>query len=137
MTAQVSRPFPDRPIEGMIGIFVDSLDAEWNDSSESLAVNRLLEKLFKSSRTIDTESLCILPGEQVWSLRLDVHVLDACGNVTDAASLAALAALLDFRRPDSTVIDGKAVIVFNGIFLELVEVTYFFSILLSRNIPFL
>ena len=78
---------------------------------EKLALGRLLERLFKSARTVDTESLCILPGEQVWSLRLDVHVLNHDGNAADAVSLAALAALLDFRRPDSTVIDGKAVIV--------------------------
>lgn len=78
---------------------------------EKLALTRLLERFFKNGRTVDTESLCILPGERVWSIRLDVHVLDHCGNVTDATCLAALAALLDFRRPDSTVIDGKAVIV--------------------------
>lgn len=75
-----------------------------------LVLSRLLERLFKSGRTVDTESLCIVPGEQVWSIRLDVHVLDDNGNVQDAAVLASLAAFLDFRRPDSTVIEGKAVV---------------------------
>lgn len=34
---------------------------------------------------------------QVWSLRLDAHVLDYDGNAIDAISLAALAALSHFR----------------------------------------
>lgn len=114
VSAEVTRPYPDRPLEGVLGIYVGALShpsrEDWEESTGQ-SVTRLLERLFKSGRTVDTESLCILPGEQVWSVRLDVHILDDCGNVTDAATLASLAALADFRRPDSTVIDGKAVIV--------------------------
>ena len=46
---------------------------------------------------------------QVWYLRVDIHVLDADGNVTDAVVLSALAALLSFRRPDVSVggADGR------------------------------
>lgn len=46
---------------------------------------------------------------QVWFLRVDIHVLDADGNLADAAVLSALAALLSFRRPDVTVggADGR------------------------------
>lgn len=40
---------------------------------------------------------------QVWSLRVDVHILQADGNVSDAAVLCVLAALLAFRRPAVTV----------------------------------
>lgn len=36
---------------------------------------------------------------QVWSLRVDVHVLSADGNIGDAVVMCALAALLAFRRP--------------------------------------
>ena len=43
---------------------------------------------------------------QVWHVRVDVHVLDHAGNVVDAALLAALAALLAFRRPDASVAPG-------------------------------
>lgn len=55
---------------------------------------------------------CVLP--QVWHLRVDVHVLDHCGNLTDACGLSALAALMAFRRPDVTVgggEDGQAITV--------------------------
>ena len=36
-------------------------------------------------------------------MRCDVHVIDAGGNIVGAASLAAAAALLSFRRPEATV----------------------------------
>jgi len=39
----------------------------------------------------------------VWTIRVDVHVLNYDGNVIDAASVAATAALLHFRRPDVSV----------------------------------
>lgn len=39
----------------------------------------------------------------MWHLRVDVHVLDHQGALVDACGLAALAALMAFRRPDVTV----------------------------------
>ena len=43
------------------------------------------------------------PAAQVWHLRVDVHVLDHGGNLTDACCLAALAALRAFRKPEAAV----------------------------------
>ena len=50
-----------------------------------------------------------VPRKQVWYLRVDIHVLDADGNLADAVVLSALAALLSFRRPDVSVggADGR------------------------------
>jgi len=39
----------------------------------------------------------------VWAVRVDVHVLNYDGNVIDVASVAAVAALMHFRRPDVSV----------------------------------
>jgi exosome complex RNA-binding protein Rrp42 (RNase PH superfamily) len=44
---------------------------------------------------------------QVWSIRVDIHVLDSAGNLTDACCLAALAALLGFRKPQVEVDQSK------------------------------
>ena len=44
----------------------------------------------------DTHNLCLL-CVQVWSVRVDVHVLDHCGNITDCATVAAITALKHFR----------------------------------------
>jgi len=62
------------------------------------------------SRCIDTESLCITSGLRVWTIRVDVHVLNYDGNVTDAACVAAIAALSHFRRPDVSVCGDDVVI---------------------------
>lgn len=43
------------------------------------------------------------PTSQVWSLRVDVRVLDNCGNLVDACCLAALAALVAYRKPQASV----------------------------------
>lgn len=52
---------------------------------------------------------------QVWSLRVDVHVLDSAGNLVDACCLAALAALLGFRKPqvevDQAAGEGEAQVI--------------------------
>lgn len=40
---------------------------------------------------------------QVWSLRVDVQVVDFCGNALDAAELVAITALKHAHRPEVTV----------------------------------
>ncbi len=42
---------------------------------------------------IDLEKLCIEPGKEVWINFIDIYVLDYDGNLFDAASLGAVAAL--------------------------------------------
>jgi exosome complex component RRP42 len=55
----------------------------------------------RESKAVDLEALCIVPGKQVWIIFIDVHILDDCGNILDAASLGAIAALLSTKVPAS------------------------------------
>ena len=71
------------------------------EQAQELAL--VLERAIRETGAVDVESLCVLAGRRVWHVRCDVHVLDACGNIAGAASLAADAALLSFRRPEATV----------------------------------
>ncbi|NXU87626.1 EXOS9 protein, partial [Xiphorhynchus elegans] len=48
---------------------------------------------------------------QVWQIRLDMHLLNHDGNITDAASIAGIVALCHFRRPDVSV-QGEEVTVY-------------------------
>lgn len=118
MSAEVTRPFGDRASEGMLqfstsfsGMSEPGVDAStrWG-SDRAIEVGRIVEKSIRESKAVDTEALCIVPGEKVWSVRCDVHVLDHEGNVVDCAVLAAITALHAFRRPDVTVV-GDAVTV--------------------------
>jgi exosome complex component RRP45 len=74
-------------------------------------ISRLIEKSMRRSRAIDTEGLCIVAGEKVWQIRVDLHFLDHDGNFVDCASIAAITSLLHFRRPDVTVVGEEVTIV--------------------------
>lgn len=81
-------------------------------SQNELLLSRLLEKTLRRSGALDTESLCLLAGQKVWSIRADVHVLSHDGNHVDAASIAIIAALQHFRKPDVSV-EGEVVTVWS------------------------
>lgn len=72
---------------------------------------RVIERAIKQSRAVDTEALCIVPGEKVWSLRVDIRILDDEGNVVDCACVAAMASLHHFRRPEVSISGEDVVIV--------------------------
>lgn len=36
---------------------------------------------FRESRAVDMESLCVVAGKHVWSVRVDLHILDNGGYV--------------------------------------------------------
>lgn len=52
---------------------------------------------------MDVESLCIIPGEKVFSVHCYVNIIDNNGNIFDAAVLAATSSLCYFRRPDYSI----------------------------------
>ncbi|KAI7898841.1 ribosomal protein S5 domain 2-type protein [Cokeromyces recurvatus] len=109
VSAEVVRPYPDKPTEGQL-IFnteISPMAAPFFEvgsrSEDEVLISRLIEKSLRRSRAIDTEGLCIVAGEKVWQIRVDLLFLDHDGNLVDCASIAAITALLHFRRPDVTV----------------------------------
>jgi exosome complex component RRP45 len=109
VSASLEPPSGGRGNEGSVTIHVEfSPMASPNfeqgrpgEEASELAV--LLERAVRETGAVDVESLCVLAGKRVWHVRCDVHVIDHCGNIAGAASLAAGAALLSFRRPEATV----------------------------------
>ena len=110
-TAELVEPYADRPSEGLLQFFVDfspmaSPAFEPGRASEpAVELMRLLERTVRKSQAIDIESLCVVAGRRVWSVRCDITVLDHRGNLTDATVLAALGALKHLRLP-AVRIDG-------------------------------
>ncbi|OIV92632.1 hypothetical protein TanjilG_17983 [Lupinus angustifolius] len=106
VTAQLLQPYKDRPNEGSLSVFTEfspmaDPSFEPGRSSESaVELGRIVDRGLRESRAIDTESLCVVSGKMVWAIRIDIHVIDNCGNLVDVANVAALAALLTFRRPE-------------------------------------
>ncbi|RQM06054.1 hypothetical protein DH86_00002378, partial [Scytalidium sp. 3C] len=109
VTAEVVKPYPDRPFDGIFTITTElspmtSPAFEPSRPTEvELLLSRLLEKTIRRSSAIDTESLCLLAGQKVWSVRADVHVLSHDGNLIDASCIAVIAALQHFRKPDTSI----------------------------------
>lgn len=118
-------PFLDRPSEGILQVSVDlspSASSSFRqtnpvvagggggsgsagrsqpmDAEQKRLSNRILRTLERLLATaIDTEALCVTPGQWVWKLTLALTVVDAGGNLLDASVLAAMAALRHYRRP--------------------------------------
>lgn len=55
---------------------------------------------------IDLSALVVESDELAWRLTLTIYCIDADGNVTDAALLAAVAALRDLRLPTISALEG-------------------------------
>ncbi|CAK9877850.1 unnamed protein product [Sphagnum jensenii] len=119
VSAQLVQPYPDRPNEGTFAIFTefspmaDPGFEPGRPGEMAVELGRIIDRGLRESKAVDTESLCVLAGRSVWAIRLDIHILDNGGNLIDAANLAALAALLSFRRPECTLggPDGQDIIV--------------------------
>ncbi|XP_009801035.1 exosome complex component RRP45A-like isoform X2 [Nicotiana sylvestris] len=109
VTSQLVQPYRDRPNEGTLSVFTEfspmadpSFEAG-RPSEYAVELGRIIDRGLRESRAVDTESLCVVAGKWVWSIRIDLHILDNGGNLVDAANVAALAALLTFRRPECTL----------------------------------
>ncbi|GAA5861510.1 hypothetical protein JCM5353_003511 [Sporobolomyces roseus] len=116
VSAEIVKPQPDRPYEGFltlnteIGPMASSVFEAGRSSEEEVLMARLLEKALRRSEAVDREALCLVAGQKVWHIKVDIHFLDDCGNMLDCASVAAITALRHFRKPDVTV-NGEEIIV--------------------------
>ncbi|EDX02530.1 exosome complex component rrp45 isoform X2 [Drosophila yakuba] len=113
VTCDMGAPATSRPNEGKLQLnvnlggvaFLD--EVQTTHDQRSLTLNSLLERTFRSSRSVDLESLCVAAEQHVWCIRVDVNVLNHDGNLYDASTIATLAALMHFRRPDVTFTDDE------------------------------
>ncbi|XP_019940065.2 exosome complex component RRP45 [Paralichthys olivaceus] len=118
VSCELVAPKENRPNEGIMFFNIElspmaSPAFEQGRQSElSVKLNRQLERCLRNSKCIDTESLCVVSGEKVWQIRVDVHLLNHDGNLMDAASIAAISALCHFRRPDVSI-QGDEVTVYS------------------------
>jgi len=101
--AEVTRPHDQEPKLGFCfpSVEITSLsleNSEWTRRDEmSVPIASLLSRLLQMC--VNREALCIVPGEAVWVLYVDVYVLEHDGNVQDAALLAAFTALTELTLP--------------------------------------
>jgi exosome complex component RRP42 len=104
---QPGEPFPDAPNRGVIITNAElvplaSPTFEPGPPNEvGIELARVVDRGVRESKAVDLEALCVTPGKQVWIIFIDVHILDDVGNILDASSLGAIAALLTTMVPAS------------------------------------
>ena len=120
ISSRIATPPDGRPREGFIVyqvVFGESSDGSTASATiaasgaamgkdireKENALCDILERTIRDSNIIDLESLCIVPGEKVFSITCKLTVLDNCGNLVDAAGFAVFHALKHFRRPQVSV----------------------------------
>ncbi|MGC9099396.1 MAG: exosome complex protein Rrp42 [Candidatus Micrarchaeia archaeon] len=112
----IDEPMPDKPNEGNLVMSAELLPLASADydtgppSPEAIELARVVDRGIRAANVIDTESLFISEGK-VWSVFIDIYIMNYDGNLFDASTLAAMVALTSTRMPkyeDEKVIrEGK------------------------------
>ena len=63
-------------------------------------ISRFIDKVLKSSRATYRVSLCIVQGRLVWSVGVDLFIINEDGNLLDACFMAAIVCLMNTRMPE-------------------------------------
>jgi exosome complex component RRP42 len=132
----VALPFADTPNEGILIVNAELVPLAspvfepGPPSEESISLARYVDRSIRESKTIDLSSLCIIPGRSVYSLYIDLYILDYDGNLIDASVIASVNALGTTMLPKYSV-DGQNIKKMDECFkLELkdhpVSITYAF-----------
>ncbi|XP_053200774.1 exosome complex component RRP45-like [Panonychus citri] len=104
---QIAEPKATKSCEGFLNIKVDLAATMAHSHEKSVEIMKIVEKNIKESRCLDLESLCLISGEKVYLLEADLIVMNDEGNLPECCSIAILASLSHFKRPDVSVIDDK------------------------------
>jgi len=108
-------PFADTPNEGILIVnseFTPLAAPEFESGppgEDSIELSRVVDRGIRESHMVDVEKLVITPGEKVWVMFVDIHMINHQGNLLDAASLAAVTALHGTKVPKIDA-DGETIL---------------------------
>ncbi len=101
----VGEPYPDTPNQGVLITSAEYLAMAAPEfepgmpKEDEIELARVVDRGLRESHAIDFEQLCIEPGEKVWTVFVDIFVVNHDGNLVDASALAAISALLNAKIP--------------------------------------
>ena len=102
---EVGEPFPDTPDEGNLMVNVELTPLSNPEfelgppNVEAIELARVVDRALREGHALDTAKLCIEKGKKVWTVIIDLYPINDAGNLFDAGSLAALAALKNATFP--------------------------------------
>ena len=109
----VGEPYSDSPESGVMTTAAELIPLASPDfeagppREDAIELARVVDRGVRESGVIELDKLCIEPKEKVLIVFIDMHIIDYDGNLFDAASLAALAALLTATVPAERFELGK------------------------------
>jgi len=110
---EVGSPFSDRPDEGIFTVNAELLPLASTTfepgppDERGVELARVVDRSLREGKALDLKKLCLVEGEKVYVLFIDIYVLDYDGNYFDPALISALAALATLKIPKYEVVDGK------------------------------
>ena len=102
---EIDEPYPDTPNQGNLIVNVELLPLAYETfepgppDENSIELARVVDRSLRDSKAVDLSKLVIIPGKKVWTLWVDVYVLDYGGNVLDASTISAVAAIYNTKLP--------------------------------------
>ncbi len=102
---EIGAPYPDTPDKGALITDAELLPLAsptfepGPPDENAIELARVVDRGIRESNAIDLSKLVIREGELVYLVFVDLRVLDADGNLFDAASMAAIAALGTAKIP--------------------------------------
>ncbi|MGC9208858.1 MAG: exosome complex protein Rrp42 [Nitrososphaeria archaeon] len=106
-------PFPDTPNEGILIVNAEILPtaSEYQEpgppDEDAIELARVVDRGIRESKMIDFTKLVVEPGKHVHVVYVDISVVGMDGNLFDAASYAAVTALLTTRFYPYVLQDGS------------------------------
>jgi len=101
----VGEPYPDHETEGTMMTTMEFHPISSSDFSygppgvDAIETARIIDRGIRESGFIDFHKLCIKEGEKVWSIFIDLVILNDDGNLIDAGAIGAIIALKLARFP--------------------------------------
>lgn len=108
-------PYPDSPDQGVLITSAELVPAASpevesgppNSNKKYVEIARVTDRSIRESKMIDMTKMCIEEGKHVRMVFIDIHILDDLGNLIDAATLGAVAALRGGKMPKVKVKDEE------------------------------
>ncbi len=112
----IASPFPSEPNKGILIINAEfppvaSPDFEPGPPDENaIELARVIDRGLRKPEVIDFSSLCLVPGQKVYRIWVDVYVLNHDGNLIDSAGMATLIALANTKFKKYEVSQEKTLV---------------------------
>lgn len=103
---QLGAPYPDSPNKGNLMVSGDLLPLAsprfemGPPDFPAIELPRLVDRAIRESGMIELDKLVVTPKEKVWTVIIDIYPINDDGNLIDASTMGAIAALKNTELPE-------------------------------------